>query len=138
MKVSSLILGGVLLTSACLRPELAQGTSGSLTTLELRQLFSALAKRAKPNGVNYQHSRRLYYYAPAFAEAAGARLDLTRAAAILHDSTKEDGKGAPKDKFCTHGAQGAQYRSGGLLPWDTADACAGMGTGPAEEQPVDR
>jgi hypothetical protein len=38
-----------------------------------------------------------------------------QAAALLHDATKEDGAGEPKERFCTHGAQGAQYTKEVLL-----------------------
>jgi len=53
--------------------------------------------------------RRLYYYAPAFSAATGADLEVVRAAALLHDATKEDGEGTPARRFCTHGEQGAVY-----------------------------
>jgi hypothetical protein len=87
----------------------------SLTPAEVRQVFGALLKRVKPGGVNHLHSRRLYYYAGPFAAAAGANPAAVRAAALLHDSTKEDGRGEPKERFCTHGEQGAEYTREVLL-----------------------
>src|SRR5262245_47521455 len=63
----------------------------ALTPAEVRALFQALTKRVKPGGPNHLHSRRLYYYSRKFAEAAGANVDSVRAAAILHDATKETG-----------------------------------------------
>lgn len=80
-----------------------------LTPAEIQQLFRALVNRVQPGGPNHQHCRRLYYYAPPFSEAAGASVDAVRAAAILHDATKENGRGDPKERFCTHGEQGADY-----------------------------
>ena len=35
-------------------------------------------------------------------------MHVVRAAALLHDATKEDGAGEPKERFCTHGEQGAE------------------------------
>jgi hypothetical protein len=72
-------------------------------------LFHALTARVKPGGPNHLHCRRLYYYAPKFAEAAGANVEQVRAAAVLHDATKENGEGDPKQRFCTHGEQGGAY-----------------------------
>lgn len=87
----------------------------SLTPGDVDQLTAALLKRVKANGPNHLHSRRLFFYAPPFAKAAGANPDLVQAAALLHDSTKEDGTGEPKERFCTHGAQGAAYTQTVLL-----------------------
>jgi len=80
-----------------------------LTPAETQKLFDALVQMVKARGPNHLHCRRLYYYAPPFAEAAGASVDAVRAAAILHDATKEKGRGNPKEMFCTHGEQGAEY-----------------------------
>jgi hypothetical protein len=85
-----------------------------LSPADTRALFEALLKRVKRGGQNHLHSRRLFYYAPSFAAAAGASTDATRAAALLHDSAKEDGRGDPKERFCTHGEQGAEYARGVL------------------------
>ena len=81
----------------------------SLTPAELERVNAALLKRVKRAGPNHLHSRRLFHYAAPFAKAAGAQLGVVQAAALLHDSTKEDGAGEPKERFCTHGAQGAAY-----------------------------
>lgn len=80
-----------------------------LSPEETRRIEAALLRRVKRGGPNHLHVRRLYHYAPPFAEAAGANVDVVRAAALLHDATKEDGAGEPKERFCTHGDQGADY-----------------------------
>ncbi len=82
---------------------------GTLSPDETRRVYAALLQRVAKGGPNHLHSRRLYHYAAPFAEAAGANPDVVRAAALLHDSTKEDGAGEPKERFCTHGEQGAAY-----------------------------
>lgn len=78
-----------------------------LTPKDVRTIYAALLSHVEKGGPNHLHSRRLYFYAPPFAEAAGASVDVVRAAALLHDATKEDGAGEPKERFCTHGEQGA-------------------------------
>jgi hypothetical protein len=79
-----------------------------LSAKEVRVIYAALLSHVEKGGPNHLHSRRLYHYAPPFAEAAGASPDVVRAAALLHDATKEDGAGEPKERFCTHGEQGAE------------------------------
>ena len=71
-------------------------------------------KRVARGGVNHLHMRRLAYYAPRFAEAAGASVGAVQAAALLHDSTKEDGRGEGKD-LVRDGA----LEPGGRLPNNT-------------------
>lgn len=80
-----------------------------LTPRDTARIYAALLSRVELGGPNHLHSRRLYYYAPPFAEAAGASVHVVQAAALLHDSTKEDGEGEPKERFCTHGEQGAEF-----------------------------
>lgn len=105
-----LLLGLVFLTAALLGYCFSRPTpEGPLTPKETEQIYAALLGRVRAGGPNHLHSRRLYHYAPPFAEAAGANVDVVRAAALLHDATKEDGKGEPKERFCTHGEQGAQF-----------------------------
>ncbi|MFO0553788.1 MAG: HD domain-containing protein [Polyangiaceae bacterium] len=97
----------ILLTLAlCGRP--ARPNPEPLTPKETRAIYAALLEHVVAGGPNHLHSRRLYYYAPPFARAAGADVDIVRAAALLHDATKEDGKGEPKERFCTHGEQGSE------------------------------
>jgi hypothetical protein len=80
-----------------------------LSAEDVRALFAALTRRVQPGGPNHLHCRRLYHYAGRFAPAAGADVSVVQAAAILHDATKEDGVTDPKERFCTHGATGAEY-----------------------------
>jgi hypothetical protein len=94
----------------------------SLSPAETRKVYAALLRRAAAGGPNHLHSRRLYFYAPPFAEAAGANVDIVRAAALLHDSTKEDGDGEPKERFCTHGDQGAEYTASVLRELGKSEA----------------
>lgn len=89
--------------------------SEGLTPGDVDRITAALLKRVKAGGTNHLHSRRLFYYAPPFAKAEGTDPDLVQMAALLHDSTKEDGQGEPKERFCTHGAQGAAYTQEVLL-----------------------
>jgi hypothetical protein len=72
-------------------------------------LEAALLRRVKAQGPNHLHALRLAALAPRFARAEGAPERLVVAAALLHDATKEDGAGTPKERFCTHGEQGAAY-----------------------------
>ena len=80
----------------------------SLTPAEIEKIYAALLAHVAVGGPNHLHSRRLFHYAPPFATAVGANVDQVRAAALLHDSTKENGAGGPKESFCTHGEQGAE------------------------------
>lgn len=87
----------------------------TLSPLQLRQVHDAMLERVKPGGPNHLHMRRLFFYAPPFAQAAQAQLTTVQAAALLHDATKEDGAGEPKERFCTHGEQGAHNALAVLL-----------------------
>lgn len=109
------------LFSSSLLPALPEET---LTPAETRAIHAALQARVAPGGPNHLHSRRLYHYAGPFAEAAGANVDAVRAAALLHDATKEDGAGEPKERFCTHGDQGADYTQKVLLELGKSPAFA--------------
>jgi putative nucleotidyltransferase with HDIG domain len=101
----ALTLAGAWLGYEALRPSPPKDT---LTPAETKQIYAALLGRVKAGGPNHLHSRRLYHYAPVLAKAAGANADAVRAAALLHDATKETGEGEPKARFCTHGEQGAE------------------------------
>lgn len=81
----------------------------SLTPAEVEKIYAALLSQVAPGGPNHLHSRRLFHYAPPFATAAGANVDLVRGAALLHDATKEHGEGEGKERLCTHGEQGADF-----------------------------
>ncbi len=98
--------------------------SERLSARETQKVYGALLSRVTAGGPNHLHSRRLYHYAPPFAEAAGANPDIVRAAALLHDSTKEDGEGEPKEKFCTHGEQGSHFTKKVLLDLGKSEAFA--------------
>ena len=82
-------------------------------TPEVRALME---RHARPGGVNHQHMLRLARLVPRFAQAEGARPELVEAAALLHDATKEDGDGAPFERFCTHGEQAARLARRELPP----------------------
>lgn len=69
----------------------------------------AMLRRVAADGPNARHMRRLAALAPRLAAAEGADPALVVAAALLHDATKEDGAGTPKERFCTHGEQGAAH-----------------------------
>lgn len=87
----------------------AQTRGESLTSSELDGILSASRQRVRPNGPNDLHMQRLVSYAPPFAKAAGAELAVVQAAALLHDATKEDGAGEPKERFCNHGAEAGAW-----------------------------
>jgi hypothetical protein len=86
---------------------LVVSTTGCATTSQ--RLETAMLTRVKAGGPNHQHMLRLAALAPAFSKATGARLEVVLAAALLHDATKEDGEGTPKERFCTHHTQGADF-----------------------------
>ncbi len=114
------ILGGAFLFLESL--DRAPVADAALAPGDVEQITAALLKRVKEGGPNHLHSIRLFRYAPPFAKAAGANVDLVQAAALLHDATKEDGAGEPKERFCTHGEQGAAYAK---------DVLVGLGKSPA-------
>lgn len=97
-----------LVAMALLAASLGCRHAEALSAWQLRQVHDAMLERVKPGGPNHLHMRRLFFYAPPFAQAAQAQLTTVQAAALLHDATKENGAGEPKERFCTHGEQGAQ------------------------------
>lgn len=111
----ALKVGVVVAACALAYVALRPSTSEPLTPDEIARLHDALLARVRAGGPNHLHSRRLYFYAEPFARARGADVDVVRAAALLHDATKEDGDGEPKERFCTHGEQGADYTEATLL-----------------------
>jgi hypothetical protein len=80
-----------------------------LSPAEAQRLLEKSAARVKKGGPNQLHMRRLYFAAAPFAQAGQAELHVVRAAALLHDATKEDGKGEPRERFCTHGQEGGAW-----------------------------
>lgn len=83
----------------------------SLAIEELRRIHETLLRHVERGGPNHLHSRRLFYYAERFARDAGASVDAVRAAALLHDATKEKGRTDPMERFCHHGDDGASLAS---------------------------
>lgn len=102
----------------------AQPRTEALQASELDGLFAATSKRVKPGGPNDAHMRRLLGYAPPFAKAAGAELAVVQAAALMHDATKEDGAGEPKERFCNHGTEGGAWAVTVLRGLGRSDAFA--------------
>ncbi len=100
----------------------------SLTPVEVDKIYAVMRRHVKEGGPNHLHMRRLYYYAPPFAKARGANVDAVRAAALLHDATKEDGEGAPKERFCTHGDQGAELTEKTLQEMRKSEAFTRLAT----------
>ncbi|MBK8939637.1 MAG: HD domain-containing protein [Polyangiaceae bacterium] len=105
----------------------------TLSKEETAQVYAALLSHAQPGGPNHLHSRRLYHYAPPFAEAAGANVHIVQAAALLHDATKEDGKGEPKEKFCTHGDQGSNLTREVLAKLGKSESFVELASGAVRE-----
>lgn len=66
-----------------------------------------MERHVKPGGVNHQHMLRLARLAPRFGALEQVDARLVEAAVLLHDATKENGTGAPFERFCTHGTQAA-------------------------------
>lgn len=119
-----MLVGAIgLLAFAALRPA---PPGEKLSPKETQKVYAALLSRVEKGGPNHLHSRRLYHYAPPFAEAAGASVHAVQAAALLHDSTKEDGDGEPKERFCTHGDQGAEFTKKVLVEIGKSDAFVGL------------
>jgi hypothetical protein len=119
--VAVLVLLGAWVAYGALRPSPPEER---LSPVEAKKVYAALLKRVKAGGPNHLHSRRLYHYAPPFAEAEGASVHVVQAAALLHDATKEDGDGDPKERFCTHGEQGADYTKKTLVDIGKSEAFA--------------
>lgn len=107
--VAAFVLVAALAGWALLRDDPGQPPRDDLSAEDVRALFAALTHRVQAGGPNHLHCRRLYHYAGRFAPAAGADVAVVQAAAILHDATKENGVPDPKERFCTHGATGADY-----------------------------
>ena len=80
-----------------------------LSPAEAQRVLEKVLTRVAKGGPNHLHMRRLYFSAEPFAKAGEASLSVVRAAALLHDATKEDGAGEPKERFCTHGTQGGAW-----------------------------
>ncbi len=80
-----------------------------LSTADARHVVEKTLERVKKGGPNHLHMRRLYFLAAPFAEAAKADVHVVHAAALLHDATKEDGQGEPKERFCNHGSEGGAW-----------------------------
>lgn len=118
------LAGVVVLVAFCAARPSPPGEE--LTPEETQRIYAALLTRVEKGGPNHLHSRRLYHYAPPFAEAAGASVHIVQAAALLHDSTKEDGEGEPKERFCTHGEQGADFTRKVLVEIGKSDDFAGL------------
>ena len=80
-----------------------------LTPADAQAVLERSVSRVKKGGPHQLHMRRLYFTAEPFAKAGEADLHVVRAAALLHDATKEDGKGDPKERFCIHGQEGGAW-----------------------------
>lgn len=93
-----------------------------LTPADAQRVLERSLERIKKGGPNQLHMRRLYFAAEPFGEVTN--LHVVRAAALLHDATKEDGKGDPKERFCTHGEQGGAWASQVLRELGKSDAFA--------------
>lgn len=93
-----------------------------LTPADAQRVLEKSVERVKRGGPNQLHMRRLYFAAEPFAGVAD--LNVVRAAALLHDATKEDGKGDPKERFCTHGEQGGAWAKEVLRELGKSDAFA--------------
>ncbi len=89
-----------------------------LSPADAQRVVDRCVTRVKKGGPNQLHMRRLYFAAEPLAEAGQADLHVVRAAALLHDATKEDGKGEPHERFCGHGQEGAAW---------AAEVLAGLG-----------
>lgn len=124
-----LLVAVALGTCGMLRPPAPE----ELSKEETAAVYAALLAHAQPGGPNHLHSRRLYHYAPPFAEAAGANVHVVQAAALLHDATKEDGKGEPKERFCTHGEQGSELTRSVLGELGKSQAFVELASGAVRE-----
>ena len=85
-----------------------------LSPADAQRVLEQSETRVKKGGPNQLHMRRLYFAAAPFAEAGQADVHVVRAAALLHDATKEDGQGEPKERFCNHGHEGGAWSAGVL------------------------
>jgi hypothetical protein len=80
-----------------------------LSPADAQRVLEKTLVHLKKGGPNQLHMRRLYFAAEPFAKAADADVHVVRTAALMHDVTKEDGKGEPKERFCTHGEAGGAW-----------------------------
>ncbi len=96
-----------------------------LSPADAQRVLERSLSRVKKGGPNQLHMRRLYFAAEPFAAAGQANLHIVRAAALLHDATKEDGKGEPQERFCRHGEEGGAWARGVLLELGKSEAFAG-------------
>ncbi len=97
----------------------------TLTREDIRALHQVLVREVERGGPNHLHSRRLFHYAERFSKEAGASVDAVRAAAILHDATKEKGRPDPMERFCRHGEDGGDLAQRELAALGKSAAFAG-------------
>jgi len=71
------------------------------------RVVEVMLQHVKRDGPNHRHMLRLAKLSARLAKAEGADARLVEAAALLHDAAKEDGQGAPFERFCTHHLQAA-------------------------------
>ena len=95
-----------------------------LSPSDAQQVLERSLSRVQRGGPNQLHMRRLYYAAEPFAEAGKADVHIVRAAALLHDATKEDGKGEPKERFCNHGQEGGAWAKSVMLELPKSESFA--------------
>ena len=104
--------------SRLLRPSVSPD---ELPPADAQRVLERSLKRVHRGGPNQLHMRRLYFAAEPFAKAGEANLHVVRAAALLHDVTKEDGAGDPKERFCTHGEQAGAWAESQLKELGKSD-----------------
>lgn len=122
-RAARLTLAALLLGGACTLPRrtvTAPSPKDELTREQIAAVHAALLGEVERGGPNHLHSRRLFYYAPPFATAAGANVDAVQVAALLHDATKEQGVTDTKERFCTHGERGGALAFAVLTRLDTS------------------
>lgn len=71
------------------------------------RVVEVMLQHVKRDGPNHRHMLRLAKLSARLSKAAGADARIVETAALLHDATKEDGQGAPYERFCTHHLQAA-------------------------------
>ena len=95
------------------------------------RVVEVMLQHVKRDGPNHRHMLRLAKVSERLSKAEGAEARIVEAAALLHDATKEDGQGAPYERFCTHhlqaGALARQSLSGlGFSAVDTERVAAAI------------